>query len=644
MNTSMSIRVAVPCILSIACLCAGAAPLVHDHYDKGSGYGNKSATGYSGLCRGGGQYHPPSDASGGPPAAPAPAKPTAAVTRAAPSAPTAASATDRAGAVTRGSPSPRGGAHAGASTRGAAAPAPACVGRAFTDDGATDPWWTWYELHRTQFLPERAPSDGWRQVSGLPAYAARQATLDAALPLLRELLSDRDAAMRAAAAVAYGRLGGDEAVDALLPLLEDASVTVRERTILALGATGSLRAAPTLLQLATDGRASAAGGPGRVAPDAQPIALLALGLGRRHGLSGTVDGFVADIARSDERGAHRDLRTAALLYHTLAWQEKLGEFAREAALDPAAPTELRCRATETLALADDPAVLTALDGRLHDGQLDLRRSAAIAMGSWSHPGVLAELATHLSNESEEVLRGFLLLSIGAQGGADARALLMDTLRDGDSATRPWAALALARLARADADPTALAALRDATAAERSEPARLALMLASGIARNPEAVPELVARLRSSGSGRERALAAISIALVGEASGKAALRERMAAERSDDVLAFLAEALGAYGDAADVPALAGALAEADSSHHALRVARALGTHGTPEAQAALVATVRERDTSPVARSAAVEALGLSLDSHGGAVLIETAWYCNFDVLPPWLDTALVGSML
>jgi HEAT repeat protein len=119
---------------------------------------------------------------------------------------------------------------------------------------------------------------------------------------------------------------------------------------------------------------------------------------------------------------------------------------------------------------------------------------------------------------------------------------------------------------------------------------------------------------------------------------------MAAERSDDVLAFLAEALGAYGDAADVPALAGALAEADSSHHALRVARALGTHGTPEAQAALVATVRERDTSPVARSAAVEALGLSLDSHGGAVLIETAWYCNFDVLPPWLDTALVGSML
>jgi HEAT repeat protein len=289
-------------------------------------------------------------------------------------------------------------------------------------------------------------------------------------------------------------------------------------------------------------------------------------------------------------------------------------------------------------------VVTALDQGLHDGQLELRRSAAIAMGSWSHPGILAELTVHMRGESEELLRGFLLLSIGAQGGPDARAVLIEALRGGDALLRPWAALALARLARAEDDPIARAALREAGLNEKSESSRLALMLAGGLARNPEAVPELVARLRTSGSGRERTVAAIALSLVGDEAAHAALRERMAAERSDDVRAFLAEALGTFADADDVPALAAALAALDTQPHATRCARALGTHGTPEARAALIAAIERRSTPPAVRAASIEALGLALDGQGGQVLIETALYCNFDVLPSWLDTALAGSML
>ncbi|MHC5210543.1 MAG: HEAT repeat domain-containing protein [Planctomycetota bacterium] len=641
----MSIRSAVPCLLSVACLCAGAAALLHDHYPQDGGYGKKSAGGYNGGCQsgGGGQGSSLPDASSGAVGVPAstPRAPAApAVTRAGTGAPTAVPAAGRGGAVTRGSPSPR----TGASTSEGRAPTLSCAGRSFTAEAAPEAWWTWWELHRTQFLPSSVLTDDDSQPAAPAAYTLREASLRTVLPLLRELLSDRDAPTRAAAAVAYGRLAGDEAVDALLPLLEDSSLLVRERTILGLGATGSLRVAPTLLQLATDGRVTGGGPQGRVSPDAQPLALLALGLGRRHGLSETVDGFVAALARSDDRGAHNDRRTAALLYHTLAYLDDLGQFAREASLDPGAPTALRCRATESLALSEDPAVLTALDQRLHDGQLDLRRSAAIAMGSWSHPGVLAELTTHLVDESEELLRGFLLLSISAQGGEAAREFLVETLQQGDAASRPWAALALARLGRTEEDPIAREALRHAAANERSESARLALMLASGIARNPEAVPEMVARLRGSGSGRERALAAIALSLTADEAGKLALRERMAAERSDDVLAYLAEALSAYGDADDVPALSAVLTDGNTAHHALRCARALAEHGTPEAEQALIAAIEDRATPPVVRAAAIEALGLALDAHVGPVLIETAWYCNFDVLPSWLDAALVGSML
>src|SRR5262245_19589132 len=115
-------------------------------------------------------------------------------------------------------------------------------------------WWTWWELNKLRYLhPNRydesrrvrtsagqvelavatrssAGAPGSRYAFDQPAVApsiADQARA-ALLPNLQELLRDRNEDVRAAAATAYGRLAGRDAVPRLLPLLDDNSRSVRE--------------------------------------------------------------------------------------------------------------------------------------------------------------------------------------------------------------------------------------------------------------------------------------------------------------------------------------------------------------------------------------------------------------------------------
>src|SRR5262249_34835097 len=150
--------------------------------------------------------------------------------------------------------------------------------------------------------------------------------------------------VRAAAAVALGRIEGSSAIPRLMPLLADDSLAVREAAVLALGATGSVSATPGLLHLAQDGRPAA---PGDNVPPAapRPLALLALGVARRHGLADVADGFVQDIV-TDAATSTSDVETAGLLYASLSPSPGLDAFAMDAMSDARQPTLLRCRATE----------------------------------------------------------------------------------------------------------------------------------------------------------------------------------------------------------------------------------------------------------------------------------------------------------
>jgi HEAT repeat protein len=530
-------------------------------------------------------------------------------------------------------------------------------------------WWTWWELNKLRYLrPNRydetrrvrtsagqvelpaatrasAVAPGSRYAFEQPAVAdsvADRARADL-LPDLQELLRDRREEVRAAAATALGRLAGRDAVPRLLPLLDDNSRSVREAAVLALGATGSMEAAAALQRLATQGH----NGPGagtESARSARPLAIVALGLASRHGFPAEVSGpVVEDVVLSDQ-DKHADVGVAGLLFRRLADDTRVETPVLQTVEDGRLDMGLRCRAVESLRSNDDPALLRTIDLALNDEDVQLRRSAALALGTMPHPGALVALKVHFASEAEEVLRGYLLLAIGEQGGAEARAFLRSTLLHGDKAMEPWAALALGSLLRREPDAGSLDALRAAADKEATRDTRLALAVALGLARDPQSLTRFVAQISDAGDPSARAVAAQALGLLGGPAARDALADRLERETDAPVRVAIAQSLGCIGDLRDAPALLAVFRDLEIPQLRQQAALALGYHASQGALDGLLEMVRDARTSGPARAAALDALGLMLDPQPGPMLAELGCDTNFEMFPDWLARALTTSTL
>ena len=558
------------------------------------------------------------------------------------------------------------GAMTGAASRSAAAPAAFDGGGSSTSRGgesgrgvrsgpaessaAGEEWWVWWEMNKLRFLRpnrlESLPRSGLPPVGGTSpaaaaaAAAATEESMDAAraalLPLLLDATPPEDALLRGRAAVALGRIAGREAIPALTALLDDPQVFVRHAAIVGLGATGSMEAAPTLLDLATDGQ--------DVSPWAQPLAAVALGLGRRHGMSATLDGFVADLAS----GSSTDLRTAVLLYHTLSPSHELQALALAALEDEDAPAALRCRATETLRLAGDAAELPRITRLLGDGDVEVRRSAALAMSGTRHPLALPALKTAYELEKEPLARGFVLLAIAEQGGPAAQDFLVKAARGGPSAVRPWAALALGLLTRSTPEGKAREAacdvLREGLKSDVNHSTRGAWMLAAGIARDAGSAPKLRKQMVGASDQKQRMFAALALGMIGDEEARPLMLEQLRHEEAPLAAIGLAQALGVYGIAADGPALSRAMLALPEPEARSHVALALAFHGSAAAVEALMDVARDAQAPAETRAAALNGLGLMLDPQPELMLAEVSAASNFTVFPEWVDGLLTGFTL
>ena len=542
-------------------------------------------------------------------------------------------------------------------------------------------WWTYWELNKLRYLqPNRydetrrvrtlagqplgdaelgratlasatsVGAPGSRYAFDQPAVAlgvAEQARRDL-LPDLHDLLRDRDSEVRAAAATALGRLAGRDAVPRLLPLLDDNVQAVREAAVLALGATGSLEAAAALQRLAQQGH----NGPGagtESGRSARPLAIVALGLASRHGFPAEVSApLVEDVLLSDE-ARQEDLGVAGLLYGRLVADPNAEAAAPErtvleAVEDGRLDTGLRCRAVESLGCADDPALLRTLNIALNDEDAQLRRSAALALATLPHAGAMATLKEHYASEAEEVLRGYLLLAMGEQGGPEARAFLRSTLVHGDKAMEAWAALALGSLLRREPDADSLDALRLAASKEAVRDSRLALTVALGLARDAQSMTPFVAQLSDAGDPTARAVAAQALGLLGGPAARDALADRLERETDAPVRVAIAQALGCLGDLRDAAALLEVFRQTEIPQLRQQAALALGYHASQGALDGLLQMVRDARTTGPARAAALDALGLMLDPQPGPMLAELGCDTNFDMFPEWLARALAASTL
>ena len=526
--------------------------------------------------------------------------------------------------------------------------------RTLTAETYVESWWIWWEMNKLKYLqPNRLegldPESRTQRTAGRYHFSSQLDAMSVrdlrsvAIPLIREHLDHGAMEVRARAVVAYGRLAGDEAVDELLHIVRtDNANKVRDGAILALGATGSMNAARALLDLADDGRLP--GMTGQATPLAQSMAYIALGLGRRHGMAPMLDGFVDELVHEMDPDDFDEVGTAALVYRTLVADADLADYAVLSMDDEDAADARRCRAAESIGQKGDTAQISKVMHHLTGNDLQLRRSAALALGDLGHPLILPRLETAAETESEPIARGFLCLSIGEQGTPAARDFLAMMLEDGPRQNRAWAVLGLGILARQSDDDVARRIIREGLEREANHDLHGAYVLASGIARDTAAVEDMRERLVESAHPHQRMFAALSLAMVEDAGSRQVLRQRLGEEPWPYARVAIAQALGYLGETEDAPAILETMAELRNPNLQSLAAVAVGFHGSTEAVEGLIALLEDPDTLTLPRASAVDSLGLILDEQPGMMLAEVSSDSNFTVFPRWVDGVLMSFTL
>lgn len=551
------------------------------------------------------------------------------------------------GASTGGSSStpaagaPRGGG-GGSPTPGGMAPTagprPTSATLTMTDD---DTWWLWWEHNKAGFLrPNRLdlttmPSTGDGEEGYLDAIErARRA----AAALFTGGVASTETSIRLSSVVALARTGGADAVEALSKLLDDANTDVRHLAILSLGTHGDARAATALFAIARHGALKEGGA--RISPVGKAYAIVALGLVRRRGLDLAIDAEIEALVRQRTKGERESVATAALIHHMLAPSARLEKLAIELANDGSESPSVRCRAVEALRTSQDPAVFAQLQSHLNGPRMDLRRSAALALGELDQPLVLEALMTAFELEAEPLTRGFLLTSIGRKGGAKACTFLVKEIERGETGMRRWAALGLGLLAHGSSDPEvvleATKAIRAGRDKEKNRSASGAYCIASGLARDVASTSAIADVLVNGGDPRQRMYAATALALLRDEACLARLRERAKLEPVGLVRVVIAEAIAHYGRNADAPLLVEILTGLDDAYEQAVCASAIGAHGAPETLRALEALARDGSNSTLRRAASIEGLGVMLSRAPTLALAEVARGANYTVFTDWVS--------
>ncbi len=513
-------------------------------------------------------------------------------------------------------------------------PRPSTMNMATTSD---DGWWLWWEYSKLEFLVPNRLSLANAIITGDDAAGALRDAIERArraeLPRFLAAASGPDANVRGAAAIALGQSAGRDAVEPLLKLLDDPSQDVRHRAILGLGATGTPTAAMILLRIARDG-SHVEGARSDVSPYARSMAIVALALARRAGFAEPMDTAIAAIVREQKKGESEGVALAAMFHHVIAPGESLEKLALELALDDAQSPSVRCRATEALGSTTETSTLAKLQTLLSGPRMDLRRSAAIALGATHDAAVLPALQLAHELEAEGLTRGFVLIAIGRVGGAKAHAYLSKVLERGENGQRRWAALALGVLARDTNDPETSKLLRAAWDREKNAEAKGAYWLACGLLRDEAAIPGLARELASAADPRQRMYAATALSLVGGQRAASILRERLPKESNPMARVGIAQALGILGEHQDVPAMRSALDQLAEPGLQAIAATSLAFHGSPESLAELGAISQSDAGARVRRAASIEGLGLMLARGKPLALADLSRQMNYTVMPDW----------
>ncbi|MBL8693242.1 MAG: HEAT repeat domain-containing protein [Planctomycetes bacterium] len=508
-----------------------------------------------------------------------------------------------------------------------------------------EPWTDWWNLHQVEFF-RRKPGD----LAGGGAVTLRlegdrvvaddlSATRAKVLQIAQKDVRHEEALRREAAAFALGRLGGENAVEPLRGLLTDSSPEVRNAAILALGASGSSKAAHQLIRLAWDGTTE----PGGIAePTVRALAIVGLGLARSRGASGAIDPVIETLYLSTWGSAteRATVRKACMTYQALSPTHILDPYILASLRDPSEDLAVRAQAVETIAKAQMHMCYPDVVSMLSHKRVEMRRSAALALGHIRQESTLPALAACLSSEKDDLVRGYAMISMGRLGGADSVAALKKELLDGEKRLRPWAALGLG-MAAGLRHPAAVGTLSAAMVEERNMTTREAEVLAIGLTRDPRHAATAAKVLDGSRSESMRRYAMTSLALTAGASARGTLRDAVMGSTSPFESLVASFMLGYLGDSRDCELLVQELRRARNPHEAHLHAIGVSRSRSAETVNQLVAQLEGSDR--VAYYGAMHALGLLIPEDAGFHLSTAMTSSNAELWEPW-QRSLTETML
>ncbi len=370
--------------------------------------------------------------------------------------------------------------------------------------------------------------------------------------------------------------------------------------------------------------------------DIKPTALVALGLLEN-------DAIVPDLLGMLEKGK-ADVKGAEELSET------------ELAFVVQALGKIGSPGTEENPTAVVDAVMARVAGKkAKKYDTNIRRSAAIALGqlapqceSKTQQSIIKALKGIAKDGKDASERNFAMVAMGrvaaadgidAETRVDAIKALQYYLENGKPANlaQPFAALGMGLIGRAmktvpEEEVRKPLRAKFAEAAKGDPRSRAAFAIASGLVKDPMAVPELIAVLKDRGADKRlRGYCAVSLGMIGDSAARDAIRGTLRDDTDRDLRVQTAVAAGLMGDATVIGDLVKILeAEKESQFILGSVALALGQIGDERAIEPLlkIAADSEKTFPDITRALATVALGQIGDRRDTPVLARVARDINF----------------
>jgi HEAT repeat protein len=455
----------------------------------------------------------------------------------------------------------------------------ATLGYVPTADTEPARWETWWAMNREEFLPSGgiAEDRGPYPPPGVPITPDE--TKARIVPALLKALKHRDADVRAAAAVALGKCGGETEIAALKEALGDKSRAAVEGALLGLGLLRLPAAEAPLAAYAADEKEPA---------KLRAFALVALGLSGGDTARKTLfDRLVGEGAAKAASGRETAGLESARAFAAGLWAAAdraggdaansalaAGQLAKALDAPPTRDREFVQIGTAALAKPRDAGSLPRIMAALLDRRSELRGAAAIAAGrviKADDAASVKKLADFVGRESDRFARRMGVVALGRIGG-----------------------------------PTAIAAL-NALPASLDRQDRCFQFLALGIAKDQKAIPALRDVFATGGDQSLRGAAAIALGLLADREYMPTLVKHATTQKDPQLLSHLMWAFAAARERSAAEAIERVHGQARDFDLRSSSALALGYLGYSQAEGALLAQLQDGG-SKIVRGAAATALG------------------------------------